>query len=118
MNKPNMPILVPLLLAALLAGPALAHDRPYRDGYDRYRGQHDGYRYDHRRYDHRRHHRHYDYRRHHIPPPYYRGHYGYRVGYGFGWHDARPFYGHGYRPGYWYRDPYDSHWYFSFYFEG
>lgn len=98
-------------LTALLAGPALAHDRYHRDGYRGYRGDHDGYRHDYRRHGHRHHDRH----RHYVPRAYYRG-YGYRLGYEFSLGYAGGYYGHDYYPGRWARDPY-GHWYFEFYYQ-
>lgn len=54
-----------------------------------------------------------DRRWHRSPPTRYRFDFGYRSGYESGWRDASRYYGSGYRPRYWSRDPYGS-WYFGF----
>ena len=122
-------------------------DRNRRDRYDyRHDRDDDDRRYDHRRYDDRRDHRgrrhvppvrfrsdfayrngyelawrdwerhgryNRQWRRSH--PSWNRG--GYRYGYDEGWRDAARYFGHGYRPRYWARDPRGS-WYFGFHIDG
>ena len=55
----------------------------------------------------------YDRRWHRRPEPRYRFDFGYLSGYEAGWRDAEYYFGYGYRPRYWARDPYGS-WFFSF----
>jgi hypothetical protein len=50
-------------------------------------------------------------------PRRYRGDYGYRSGYEIGWRDAARYYGSGYRPRHWARDPRGS-WFFGFQIDG
>lgn len=84
---------------------------------DRYRADY-GYRYGYelawRDWD--RHGRH-DRRWHRRPESRYRFDFGYLSGYEAGWRDAEYYFGYGYRPSYWSRDPYGS-WFFSFSLSG
>lgn len=58
-----------------------------------------------------------DRRWHRRPESRYRFDYGYLSGYDAGWRDAGQYFGYGYRPRYWSRDPYGS-WFFSFSLSG
>ena len=84
---------------------------------DRYRADY-GYRYGYelawRDWD--RHGRH-DRRWHRRPESRYRFDFGYLSGYEAGWRDAEYYFGYGYRPRYWSRDPYGSC-FFSFSLSG
>jgi len=105
--------LVAVALATLLAGSAIANDKPRFEGYDRYRSPTYSDRYDDRRYDNRRYDRHWS----HIPPVSYRGNRGYRAGYETGWRDATQSCRLGYRQGRWMRNAHDQDWYFGLQFD-